>query len=59
MLAALWMGNELLFILARDAQAEGTLQDGVVGTQMSNLGLVLALEALGIPFVRARSAIAM
>lgn len=47
-------GDELLFILARDAQGEGTLQGGVVGTQMSNLGLELALEALGIPFLRAK-----
>lgn len=47
-------GDELLFILARDAQAEGSLHGGVVGTQMSNLGLELALEALGIPFLRAK-----
>jgi phosphoglucosamine mutase len=47
-------GDELLFILARAAQAEGRLQGGVVGTQMSNLGLELALEALGIPFLRAK-----
>lgn len=46
-------GDELLFIIARDLQARGKLQGGVVGTLMSNLGLELALADLGIPFVRA------
>ncbi|TVP50566.1 MAG: phosphoglucosamine mutase [Halomonas sp.] len=46
-------GDELLFLLAKDAKACG-YEGGVVGTQMSNLGLELALEALGIPFVRAK-----
>jgi phosphoglucosamine mutase len=42
-----------LFIIARDMQARGRLQGGVVGTLMSNLGLELALAELDIPFVRA------
>ncbi len=46
-------GDELLFIIARDLQARGKLQGGVVGTLMSNLGLELALKELDIPFVRA------
>ena len=46
-------GDELLFIIARDLQERGKLQGGVVGTLMSNLGLELALDDLGIPFVRA------
>jgi phosphoglucosamine mutase len=47
-------GDELLFIIARDLQARGTLRGGVVGTLMSNLGLELALAELDIPFVRAK-----
>ena len=46
-------GDELLFIIARDLHERGKLQGGVVGTLMSNLGLELALDDLGIPFVRA------
>jgi len=45
-------GDELLFILARNRQAEGRLSGGVVGTVMSNFGLELALGELGIPFQR-------
>ena len=45
-------GDELLFILARNRQAEGRLSGGVVGTVMSNFGLELALGELGIPFLR-------
>lgn len=47
-------GDELLFIIARDLQERGRLNGGVVGTLMSNLGLELALQDLGIPFVRAK-----
>ncbi|MBM7063063.1 phosphoglucosamine mutase [Pseudomonas sp. UL073] len=46
-------GDELIYIIASDLQARGTLVGGVVGTLMSNLGLELALGKLGIPFVRA------
>ncbi len=42
-------GDELLFIIARHRRAKG-----VVGTLMSNLGMELALQGLGIDFVRAR-----
>ena len=45
-------GDELLYIIARDRLRNGTLQGGVVGTKMSNLGLELALKELGIPFER-------
>lgn len=51
---ALVDGDELLYIIARDLQARGKLQGGVVGTLMSNLGLELGLAELGIPFVRAK-----
>lgn len=47
-------GDQLIYILAAHQQAKGTLNGGVVGTLMSNLGLELALEALDIPFKRAQ-----
>ncbi|SEI80724.1 phosphoglucosamine mutase [Azotobacter beijerinckii] len=48
-------GDELLFLIARDMQEHGRLQGGgVVGTLMSNLGLELALQDMGVPFVRAK-----
>lgn len=46
-------GDELLFLMAREAQAEG-YTGGIVGTQMTNLGLELALAERGIPFKRAK-----
>lgn len=46
-------GDELLYLLAKNAQSSG-YTGGVVGTQMSNLGLEQALEGLGIAFVRAK-----
>jgi len=45
-------GDELLYILASARKAEGRMPGGVVGTVMTNFGLELALEALGIPFLR-------
>lgn len=45
-------GDQILYILAVDAQKRGVLKGGVVGTLMSNLGLDLALQELKIPFVR-------
>ena len=50
---ALLDGDQLLFIIARDRQRRATLQGGVVGTVMSNLGFEQALDRLGIPFGRA------
>ena len=46
-------GDELIFMIARNQYDLGTLQGGVVGTLMSNMGMELALKDLGIPFVRA------
>ena len=46
-------GDQLLYVLARDAQARDELRGPVVGTAMSNLGLEQALGELGIPFMRA------
>jgi phosphoglucosamine mutase len=45
-------GDEIVFIIARNAQKLNKLQGGVVGTLMSNMGLELALAELGIPFAR-------
>ena len=46
-------GDQILFIIAREALREGRLNGGVVGTLMSNMSLELALKQLAIPFVRA------
>lgn len=46
-------GDQIIFIIARDALKAGNLKGGVVGTKMSNLGMELALEQLGVPFERA------
>jgi phosphoglucosamine mutase len=45
-------GDEVLYIIARDRLRQGIAVGGVVGTQMSNLGLQLGLEALGVDFTR-------
>ncbi len=47
-------GDELLFIIARERQQKNGLKGGVVGTQMSNLGLEHALRTLGLDFKRAK-----
>lgn len=46
-------GDQILFIIAREALRSGKLSGGVVGTLMSNMSLEIALRMLGIPFVRA------
>ena len=46
-------GDELLFLIAQARNSDNTLQGGVVGTQMSNLGLEHALRDAGIQFKRA------
>ena len=47
-------GDELLYILAASYHGQQRLSGGVVGTQMSNLGLELGLKKLNIPFLRAK-----
>jgi len=47
-------GDELLFIIASERHASGTLGGGVVGTLMTNLGVELALREQGIEFERAK-----
>lgn len=46
-------GDELLYAIAMAAKENGSLNGGVVGTLMTNLGLEHAFEREGIPFVRA------
>jgi phosphoglucosamine mutase len=47
-------GDQLLYIIARHRRTRGILRGGVVGTQMTNLGLEHALQALGVEFARAK-----
>ena len=47
-------GDQILYIIAKDRHQKGLLKGGVVGTQMSNLGLEHALVAIGIPFARTK-----
>lgn len=47
-------GDELLYVIASQRQAAGTLNGGVVGTLMTNLGVELALKEQGIAFERAK-----
>lgn len=46
-------GDQILFIIAREALRSGQLKGGVVGTLMSNMSLEIALKMLGVPFMRA------
>lgn len=45
-------GDQIAYIIARDALRRGELKGGVVGTLMTNMGMEIALKNLGIPFVR-------
>ncbi len=47
-------GDQILYIIAKDRHHRGVLNGGVVGTQMSNYGLEIAIKNLGIPFIRTR-----
>jgi phosphoglucosamine mutase len=47
-------GDELIYIIGMHRLATGHSDAGVVGTQMSNLGLELALRDQGLQFVRAK-----
>ncbi len=47
-------GDRLLYILARDRSEARDLRGPVVGTVMSNLGLEVALQDLGVEFLRAK-----
>lgn len=45
-------GDQLLFIMAKFMHDQGLLSGGIVGTQMSNLGLELAIRQMGLDFIR-------
>ena len=45
-------GDELLYIIIKHKNMQGTLKGGIVGTVMSNLGLEQALADWNLPFVR-------
>ncbi len=47
-------GDEILYVIAHGRKKEGQFQGGVVGTQMSNLGLEVSLAQHDIPFERAK-----
>jgi len=47
-------GDELLFIIARDRLRAGSRFNAVVGTLMTNLGLEVALRALGLDLHRVK-----
>lgn len=47
-------GDELVYIIAMHRLAMGQSDAGVVGTQMSNLGLEIALREAGLQFARAQ-----
>lgn len=49
-----WLdGDEILYLIANELRQQDRLKGGVIGTDMSNTGLALALKSLGIPFKRA------
>ena len=45
-------GDEIVFIIARDQFETQRWQGGLVGTQMSNFGLEIAMKEMGIEFSR-------
>lgn len=47
-------GDAILYALSRQLLSVGALEGGVVGTLMSNKGLEVAMEDLGIPFLRSQ-----
>jgi phosphoglucosamine mutase len=46
-------GDDILYVLAHSLRRRGLLQGPVVGTQMSNYGLELALGKIDVPLIRA------
>ncbi len=47
-------GDELVYLIARKRQRDHGLTGAVVGTQMSNLGMEIAIRELGLEFHRAQ-----
>ena len=50
----LYNGDELLYLIVRDRQANGQVVPGAVGTLMTNMAVELALQRQGVEFVRAK-----
>ncbi len=50
----LFDGDQLLYAMVKNRHDQGRLKGGVVGTLMTNFALEKRLEALGIPFHRAK-----
>jgi phosphoglucosamine mutase len=47
-------GDQILYLIAKDRHQRGVLHGGVVGTLMSNYGLELAIQSLGVSFIRSK-----
>jgi len=45
-------GDQIIYMIARSRLSTGTMQGPVVGTLMSNLGLELAIQDMGLTFIR-------
>ena len=45
-------GDHMLYLVSRYLQEKNSLTGGVVGTVMSNQALAIAMDSLGIPFMR-------
>jgi phosphoglucosamine mutase len=50
----LYDGDQLIYVITRHRQAQGTMKGGVVGTLMTNLAFEHAMQKLGVPFARAK-----
>ena len=50
----LYNGDELLYLLADERLARDEVVPGVVGTQMTNMAVEVALKSRGVKFVRAK-----
>lgn len=47
-------GDQIIYMIAKDRHQREILCGGVVGTLMSNYALESAIQAMGVPFLRAR-----
>lgn len=50
----LYDGDQLLYVIAKQRKAQGTMKGGMVGTLMTNLAFEHAMQKLDIPFARAK-----
>lgn len=51
---ALYDGDQLLYVIVRHRQLQGSMKGGVVGTLMTNLAFEHAMQKMGVPFARAK-----